>query len=186
VVKSSTKSSLLVDQGSCNLSVIHFRGVCLAGTYVADVDDRSGLAARGGKVSERVGRSRCSRGASVESTRRSTTETAAKATATTELLLTEATTTAHETSTARELLAEAAATTHKAAATTAEARWTSETIFSDLEDTAVPVVSVELLDSNLGIIGVVESDNTGTLHATIGGDMNVSTDDSASVSYTER
>jgi hypothetical protein len=154
-------------------------------TYVANVDDRSGLAARGSKVSEGVRRSRCSRGATVESTRRSTTETAAKATTTSKLLSTKATAATHETSTRRELLAEASTTSHEATTTTAEARWASETVLSDFEDTAIPVISVELLDSDLGIIGVVESDDTRALHATVGCDMNVSTDDSASVSYTK-
>jgi hypothetical protein len=156
----------------------------MAVTYVADVDDRSRLAARGGKVSEGVGRCRCSRRATVETTRRSTTETAAKAAATTKLLSTKATSAAHETSTRGELLAKASTTSHEAAATTAKARWASETVFSDFEDTAVPVVSVELLDGDLGVIRVVESDDTGALHATVGGDVNVSTDDSTSVSYT--
>jgi hypothetical protein len=151
----------------------------MAVTYVADVDDRSRLAARGGKVSEGVGRCRCSRRATVETTRRSTTETAAKAAATTKLLSTKATSAAHETSTRGELLAKASTTSHEAAATTAEARWASETVLSDFE-----VISVELLDGDLGVIRVVESDDTGALHATVGGDVNVSTDDSTSVSYT--
>jgi hypothetical protein len=158
--------------------------MCLAETYVADVDDRSGLAARSGKVSEGVRRSGCSRRATVESTGRSTTETAAKATTTSKLLSTKATSAAHETSTRRELLTESSTTSHEAAATTAEARWTSETVLSDFEDTAVPVISVELLDGDLSIVRVVESDDTRALHAAVGGDVNVSTDDSASVSYT--
>lgn len=121
----------------------------------------------------------------MESTRRSTTKAAAKATATTKLLPTEPASAAHEASATRELLAETSTTTHEATTTTAEARWASETVFSDLEDAAVPVVSIELLDGDLGIIRVVEGDNTGTLHTTVGGDMNISTDDSASVSYTK-
>jgi hypothetical protein len=154
-------------------------------TYVADVDDRSGLAARSSKVSEGVGRSRCSRRATVESTRRSTTKAAAKATTTTKLLSTKPTSAAHETTTTRELLAETSTTSHETTATTAEARWAGETVFSDLEDAAVPVVSIELLDGDLSIIWVVESNDTGTLHTTVGGDMYISTDDSASVSYTK-
>lgn len=184
VVKSSTKSSLLVDQGSCNVSVIHVLMKRMLMTYVADIDDRSGLAARSGKVSEGVGRSRCGRRATVESTRRSTAETTAKATTTTKLL-SKATAAAHEAATTRELLAEASATAHEAATATAKARWAGETVLSDLEDTAVPVVSIELLDSNLSIVWVVESDNTGALHTAVGGDMNISADDGTSVSYKE-
>jgi len=121
----------------------------------------------------------------MESTRRSTAKTATKAPTAATKLSTKATTATHKSSTTRELLAEASAAAHEAATTTAEARWSSEAVFSDLENATVPVVSVELLDSDLSIIRVVESDDTGTLHAAIRGDVNVSTDDSASVSYTK-
>ena len=153
-------------------------------TYVADIDDRSGLAARSGKVSEGVRRGRGSRRATVESTRRSTAETTAKAATTTELLLSKATSTSHKPTATRELLAETSTTSHEAATTATEARWAGETVLSNLEDAAIPVVSIELLDGDLSIIRVVESDNTGTLHAAVGGDVNISTDDGASVSYT--
>lgn len=185
VVKSSTRSSLLVDQGSCDLLATRFAGVILNATHVADVDDRSGLATRGCEVGEGVGRSGCGRGTTVETTRRAAELLASETTATTELTAKAATTT-HETSTATELLAtETSTTTHEAATTTTEARRSGEAIFSDFEDTSVPVVSVKLLDGDLGIIGVVESDDTRALHATVRGDVNVSTDDVAGVSYIE-
>jgi hypothetical protein len=121
----------------------------------------------------------------VETTRRAAELLASETTATTELTAKAATTT-HETSTATELLAtETSTTAHEAATTTTEARRSGEAIFSDFENTSVPVVSVKLLDGDLGIIGVVESDDTRALHATVRGDMNVSTDDVAGVSYIE-
>jgi hypothetical protein len=99
-----------------------------------------------------------------ETTTKSTTATH-EASATTELLATETSTTAHETATA-----------------TAKARWASEAIFSNLQDAAVPVITVELLDGDLCVIRVVESNDTGSLHTTIGSRVDVGTDDSTSVS----
>jgi len=110
--------------------------------YVADVDDRSGLATRGREVGEGVRGSGCSRGTTVETTRRTTELLATETTATAELTAKAATTT-HETSAATELLAtETSTSAHKATTATTEARRSGEAVFSDFENASIPIVSV--------------------------------------------
>ncbi|KAI6769455.1 hypothetical protein HG531_010559 [Fusarium graminearum] len=152
VVNSSTKSSLLVDQGSCTL------------------DDLSSVTAGGGVISERVRRDGASRGLEAGSPRGTSAESsAAEATSKT-------TTSAAKTAAASE------SSTKSSAHATAKATPTTEThtgsttgvaVLANLDDTALPIVAIELSNSVASIVGALEDNDTRSLRAAIRSDMDV-------------
>jgi hypothetical protein len=168
---------------------------------VANVDDGRRVHARGGEVGERVrSSSRSGRGSAVTSSarRRASVATArstvtalraavtAAAVATSESATTskawartESTTAAKASveSTTTIAASEAAATTE--ASTAAEASSAGKAVFTDLEETAGPVVAVELLDGVLGVFRSLEGDDTRALGSSIRSHVNVGADDRA-------
>jgi hypothetical protein len=168
---------------------------------VADVDDGRRVHTRGGEVGERVrGSSGSGRGSAVTSSaRRRATVTTARGTVTalraavtaTAVATSESATTSKawartEPTTASKASIEASTTiaASEAAATTeastaAEASSASKAVFTDLEETAGPVVAVELLNGVLSVFRSLEGDNTRALGSSIRSHVNVGADDGA-------
>jgi hypothetical protein len=169
---------------------------------VADVDDGRRVHSRGGEVGERVrGSSGSHRGSAVtSSTRRRASVTTARsaisalraAVTATAVATSESSTTSEawartESTTATTKASIEASTTIAAseAAATAEATTATETssagkaVLTDLEETAGPVVAVELLDGVLSILRSFEGDDTRALGSSIRSHVDVSADDRA-------
>lgn len=186
VVKSSTKSSLLVDQGNYNCLVsTNFASPHVFSTYVANIDDGARITTRSRKVGKRV--RWCSDWRrSIEAATRSSAETSTKA-ATSAKATAKAATTTHEptTSSSSEATGEASTTTHKSASSATESttRGAGEAILSDLKSATVPFVPVELLDSVLSVFRIVKSNDSGTLHASIWSDVDIGAHYGASVGW---
>jgi hypothetical protein len=150
------------------------------GAHIADVDCLDFLGSRRGKVGERVGRSVGHASGVVEpAAGRATAAWTTKATTTTASEATpKGATAAEATPTAK---AAAKGSTTAAEATTAIATTTShggagETVLADLEHTALPVVSIELLDGIPGVIRCLEDDDAGALGAAIRAHVNIGSD----------
>lgn len=152
-------------------------------TYVAGIDDLASISARGGKIGERVRRDGAGRGletagyagaarttgASLETA--SATESSAKAS-----------TASAESSTATEAATKSTAHAATESSTAAEAHtWpsTSIAVLSNLENSALPIIAVELLDGIAGVVGALKDNDTGALGATVGTSVDISTDNSA-------
>lgn len=65
----------------------------------------------------------------------------------------------------------------------AEAASTSVAILTDFEQTALPVVAVELLDGVLRVIRIVEDDDAGALRMAVGSHVNVGAEESTGHDY---
>ena len=195
---------LVLDLGALDLadSSEELDQVLVAGApgQIADVDDGRRVHARSGVVRERVRGSKRSgrsdstvassaRGWASVATRRavrtragSTIATAAKASAkattTSEARARAvATTTSESTVKAAATVAASEAATTTEAATATEATSAGKAVLANFEHAARPVVSVELLNGVLGILGSFESDDTRALGSAVGSCVNVSTDD---------
>ncbi|RCI11443.1 hypothetical protein L249_7472 [Ophiocordyceps polyrhachis-furcata BCC 54312] len=132
-----------------------------------------------GVVGKWVGRDRSSgcrvKAASWASSKPATTAERKAATAAAEATTTKAAAAAAAASTA-------VASTHAAAVSAT--RWeshagTSVAVFSHLEQSSLPVVSIKLLDSVSGVIRAFEDDDARALRSAVGADMNIGTDDSS-------
>lgn len=155
-------------------------------TYVADVDDRAALAARGRIVCEVIWSSRRSivagrslaTGTTYIATSTSTTVTTTVAAATTTIA---ATATSAKTASAKSSTTTAESATHAESAATASeatrAARAGETILSHFQGAALPFVAIELVDSVTCVIGSVESDDSRAFRATIGRDVDVGAND---------
>lgn len=145
-------------------------------TYVADINDLISVSSSRGKIGEWVRRSSRGRASIVATT---TTWSAAKVTA--------------KASTAWEAAAEAATTskwsttatakaTTEASSSTAEAATrrevASETILADLQWAALPIVTIELLDSVASIIWRLKGNDTRALWTAIRTDVDIGANDS--------
>lgn len=179
VVNNSTRSSLLVDQGSCHSLAAESFSILHRGSYIADVDDLTPVGSGCGVVGEGVRGNRgsdCSIGettrgaATARASEASTATEAAEATASTTETASAAETTASEAS-AHATIPTAAAEAHTTTATT------SISILSDLEVATLPVVAVELLNGVASIVRALENDNARSLGSTIRANMNISADD---------
>jgi hypothetical protein len=165
---------------------------------VADVDDGTRIHARGGEVGERVrGSSGSSRSAVTSSARGSACEAARRATVTRSTTVAAAAVASSETTATSKACARAEATTATIAtveaatavatseaaataeATAAVASAASETVLTDLEETAGPVVAVELLNGVLGVFRSLEGDDTRALGSAIRSHVDVGADDGA-------
>lgn len=140
-------------------------------SYIANVDHRTSITTRRGKISERVGRNRGDGG--FETTAGRTTE-ATPATETT----TEATPTAKATAGPGEAPTAAETTTEATAAAKAGAA-SGESIFTDLKGSTLPLVSVKLRDSITRVVGGLKGDDTGALGATSRVGVYIGADDGA-------
>lgn len=151
-------------------------------TYVANIDGLASFTVGGGKVGKRIGWDGGSLVASKTASSGAAATAAAAAIATSSTIAsTKATATAAEATAAAETTAEASTST-EAAATAAETTSHSgvgEAIDANLEDTALPVVAVELLDRIAGVIGCLEDNNTRALGSSIGSKVDVSTNNTA-------
>lgn len=180
VVNNSTRSSLLVDQGSCHSLAAESFSLLHRESYIADVDDLTPVGSGCSVVGEGVRGNRGSDCSIGETTRGAATAAASEASTTTEA---EATTSTTETASAAETTASeasshatvptAAAEAHTAAAAA------SISILSDLEVATLPVVAVELLNGVASIVRALENDNAGSLGSTIRANMNISADNTA-------
>lgn len=148
----------------------------MAATHVAHIDDSAFLATRGREVGKRVRGTGGNNGVLKATAETRGTAAAATETATTTEASAIATTTAGETSAATEATT-AKTTTESAAASTGAT--TSESVFTDLKGTALPVVAIELGNSVASIVGRLESDDTGSLGTTSGIGVHVCADNSA-------
>jgi hypothetical protein len=166
---------------------------------VADVDNGRRVHSRGGEVGERVrGSGRSGRGSAVTSSarRRASVTTArstisalraavtATAVATSESATTSKARARTESTTASKASVESSTTIAASeAAATAEATTATEAssagkaVFTDLEETAGPVVAVELLNGVLGVFRSLEGDDTRALGSSIRSHVNVGADD---------
>jgi hypothetical protein len=155
VLKSSTKSSLLVDHGSYMLLASCSEGKSNS-TYIANVDDLRRLAARSRIVGEVVGR--VADTAAVVATsggRRCATEAASEsATGTTKASAKSTTSSSESTTSATEASAESSTGTTKASTATKATTGSSgsEAVFANLKLAALPIVAVELLDCSASVI----------------------------------
>lgn len=149
----------------------------LCKTHVADVDDVATFTTRSGVVGEGVRRT--SRDSlSIEAAATHATKTSSGGAVAAAATITKSASST-ESSTAE--AAAAAKTTTKATATIAGR--TSEAIFLHLKSATLPLVSIELLNSVAGVVGGLENNNTGALHAAVGGLVNIGTEHGACVSY---
>jgi hypothetical protein len=168
---------------------------------VANVDNGRRVHARGGEVGERVrGSSRSGRGSAVTSSarRRASVATARSTVSALRAAVTAAAIATSESATTSKAWARTeSATATKAsikssttiaaseAAATAEATTATETssagkaVFTDLEETAGPVVAVELLNGVLSVFRSLEGDDTRALGSSIRSHVDVSADDRA-------
>lgn len=192
VWKSSTKSSLLVLHGNCNVcQKISSATASSNCTYVLDVDDWVSLASRSDTVGEGVGRhgslgwcrSVVASALSVGTTL--LTIATASLVSTTAVATLESATTATEASkaTTTKSAATASKATTKAptkASTTAKA-WSCsrKSIFTNFERAALPVVAVECVDCVLCVIRRLECDHTRALGIAILTQVNISADNVA-------
>jgi hypothetical protein len=143
-------------------------------THVPHVDDLAPLGARCSEIGKRVGRDR-SCGVVLEAT------SCSKATPAPTVASAEATTASTEATTASaEAAAAEAATATKASSATKAHAGVSEAIGTDLEDAALPIIAIELLDSVSSIVGGFEYHDTGSLGSPIGSQMDIGADDTAS------
>jgi hypothetical protein len=152
-------------------------------TYVADEDDRAPLSIGRGEVSEGVRRVAWAVGIIVRASSRASSRASTVASA-------ESTTTA-ESSTKTATAAESAATTEAASTTEAaceaaaasKARSAglraSEAVFTNLDRTTLPLVSVELLNGVAGVVRIVKDYDTGALRPAIGAHVDVGANDVA-------
>lgn len=159
-------------------------------TYVADVNYSTLVAVGSSVVSEWVGGAGRHRGALLEAatgvttTTRRTTEAPAAAEATTEA------TTSDKSTAAAHGATETAATSHGSSkATTAAAAKAStaagKSVLADFKRATLPVVTIELLNGDTGIVGGLESNNTRALGASGGIGVHVSTNDGTILSCIE-
>lgn len=166
VENNSTRSSLLVDQGSCDTVSNHVKPSLSIDqrTYVADVDDLVLLSARGGEVGERVGGclrdSRAGIIATCSRTSRATRTTTVSTTAS--KTTTEASAAAAKASTTAEAAAKATSCSEATEATTATAAHLviGKPVFADFEETSLPVVAVELLNGAASVVGGLEENRS--------------------------
>ena len=197
VLKSSTRSSLLVLHGSWGLVSY----VCRMGehwsTYVAHENDGPWLGAGRGVIGEWVWRGLGSGGRSTSSITTSLRH-AVVASATTVASATSSESAAKPSTTTAETTSESAtcssissgepAATSKTptkASTTSEAWSTaSVAVLTNLENAALPIVAVELLNGVLSVVWVVECDDARALGTTILSRMNVGTNNGTSHHYT--
>lgn len=142
-------------------------------THVADIDDLAPLCAGCGEIGKGVGRDR-SCGVVVEAT-----SSCSEATPTPTVASAEAATASAET-TAAVTSAEAATAAEASTATTKAHAGIREAIRTDLEDAALPIVSIELLDGVSSVVWGFEYHNAGTLGPSIGSQVDVGADDTAS------
>ena len=199
VVKSSIRSSLLVDHGSypSNVSII-FSAAQLEPrfrkTHVANIDYITSLSTSSSMVSEGVrgdggialgttAETRTARTARTTGTT-GTTGTASKAASATTIAKSTAMPT--EASTA-ETAAKASTHTTTVASTTTKAAALAigETILANLEDSPLPVVAVELLDRVSGIFSILKDNDTRPLGTAVGAHVNISANDASDASYEE-
>lgn len=142
-------------------------------THVPHVNDLASLGARCSEIGEGVGRDRCSR-VVVEAT--SSGETASAATLS--VASAEAATTPEAAATP-EATTEASSAT-EASSTTKAHSGVREAVGTDLKDTALPIVSIELLDSVSSIVGCLEYHDTGSLGSPVRPQVDIGADDTAS------
>lgn len=161
-------------------------------TYVADVNYSTLVAVGSSVVSEWVGGAGRHRGALLEAatgvtttTTRRTTEAPAAAEATTEA------TTSDKSTAAAHGATETAATSHGSpkattAAAAAKASTTAgKSVLADFKGATLPVVTIELLNGDTGIVGGLESNDTRALGASSGIGVHVSTNDGTILSCIE-
>lgn len=204
VWKSSTRSSLLVLQGSYVMSVLVPSPRIEVSTYVFDVDDGVWLAALSNAIGESVWWDSSSLLIAAEiapsteatvtvatsSAMESATATAVTSTTTSIASTAIAATTAVATSAVATcsvaIAAAVSTTTPKASATSSKATtatkaWSAvgEAILTDLEHAALPVVAIELRDGVLCVFWRIECDDTGALCVAIWSNVDIRTRDIA-------
>lgn len=157
-------------------------------THVSDVDRLASLRTSCGEVGERVGRDGGSSSTGIETAATNCTnwatctDRAAESTSSAEAA-TKAATTSSESTTATETAAKSA-TASPEATTAAKAHvGVGETVGTDLEDAALPVVTIELLDSVASVVGGFEDNDTGALGPSIGTEVHVGANDTAGASW---
>lgn len=148
-------------------------------TYVPDVNDLRPFSTRSSEVSERVGLSGRLVGIEARGTTGSSSEAATTAEATSKA--TAATTEAAATETAEGATAAAEAAT--TAETTRTHIRTGKAILANLQHTALPIVTIELLDGVASIIRGLEDNDTRSFRAAIRSDMNVGADNTTIARY---
>lgn len=146
-------------------------------TYIANIDDFTSLSAGCCVVGERVWS--WGRGIGVKSRTARTTTSAASMEAAAATTIAESTTSS-KSSTAAEAAAKSSA--HASISTTSEARaaGASESVFTDLNCSSLPIIAVELLNGVTGVIGALKNDNTRALRSTVRSHVNIGTDDTTS------
>jgi hypothetical protein len=144
--------------------------------YVANIDDLSSVAAGSSVVSEGIRRDGAGRGLEAGSARGTSAESStAEATSKTTTSAAKAAATT-ESSTESSAHATAKATS----ATEAHARSTTGVaVLTNLDNTALPIVAIELRNGVAGIVRALEDNNTRSLRTTIRSDMDVGSNDSA-------
>lgn len=181
VENSSTRSSLLVDQGNC-VTVSDWQTIYPwgGGTHVPDVDSLVLLSARRGKVSEWVGWGRCSgTRASVEAAAAATHAANGTTSVASTAAIAESTTATAEASSAI-AATKSTASTKSSAAAVATHHGVGKPVLADFKHAALPVVAVELLDCIASIVGALEYHNTGSLGSSIWAEVNISSNDGSS------
>lgn len=162
------------------------------GTYVSNVDGLAPLAVSGREVSERVRWNRsglvaAKAASSGAATAAAAATTAAVATSSAAVAAAKSTTTTAKATAATEAATEASSSSEATA--TAEATSHSgvgEAVHTNLEDTALPIVAVELLDRIAGIIGGFEDNNAGALRSTIGSEVDVGANNTSGPSFPQQ
>lgn len=160
--------------------------VLLGQTHISDVNRLASLRTGCGEVGERVGwDGGSSTGIETAATNCTNWTTCAhrtaESTSSTEAAA-EAATDSSESTTAAETAAEAATASSKATTAAKAHVGVGETVGSDLEDAALPVVTVELLDGVASVIRSFEDNNTGALGSSIGAEVHVGANDPTSAS----
>lgn len=159
---------------------MNWHHLSVGGPYVANKDNLASLSSGGGKVGEGVRRDGASRRRSLKTTGATAAgRTSGEATTATEA---ETATTTTESSTAAEATTESSSHAAAVAAATAEAHsWTTAgvSVLTDLEDSSLPIVTIELLDGVASIIGALEHDDSGSLRPPVRANMDIGANDTA-------
>lgn len=145
-------------------------------TYVADINDLISVSSSRGKIGEWVRRSSRGRASIVATaTTRSAAKVAAKASTAWEAAAEAATTSKWSTTATAKATTEASSSAAEAAT---RGEVTSETILTDLQWAALPIVTVELLDSVASIIWRLKGNDTRALWTAIRTNVDIGANDS--------